>query len=132
MSLPNPALWLGIELRANGRATMSKRTESVVNIQGRQLKLSNLEKVLYPAAAFSKAQLIDYYVRIAPVLLPHLRGRPLTMKRYPEGVGGMHFYEKNCPTHRPARPWRHSDRQWDLHTIRTRCRPNHKFHIGSG
>ncbi len=75
--------------------------KSVVEVQGRRLELSNLDKVLYPEARFSKAQVIDYYVRIAPVLLPHLHGRPLTMKRYPEGVNGLHFYEKNCPSHRP-------------------------------
>lgn len=96
---------------------MSKRTESVVDIQGRQLKLSNLDKVLYPVAGFTKAQIINYYVRIAPVLLPHLRGRPLTMKRYPNGVGGMHFYEKNCPTHRPdwvktAPIWSEGNSRW--------------------
>ncbi|HLH07648.1 MAG TPA: non-homologous end-joining DNA ligase [Terriglobales bacterium] len=79
---------------------MAKQT-TIIEIEGRELKLSNLDKVLYPAAGFTKAQLIDYYVRIAPVLLPHLKGRPLTMKRYPEGVGGEFFYEKNCPTHRP-------------------------------
>jgi bifunctional non-homologous end joining protein LigD len=72
-----------------------------VNVGGKRLKLSNLDKVLYPAAGFTKAQVIDYYVRISPVLLPHLRGRPLTMKRYPEGVAGPHFYEKHCPDHRP-------------------------------
>jgi len=80
---------------------MAKNT-STIEIQGRQLEVSNLDKVLYPADGFTKGQLIDYYVRIAPVLLPHLRGRPLTMKRYPNGVDGMFFYEKNCPTHRPA------------------------------
>jgi bifunctional non-homologous end joining protein LigD len=80
---------------------MAKRTESVIEIQGRQLKLSNLEKVLYPAAGFTKGQVIDYYVRIAPVLLPHLKDRPLTLKRYPEGVNGMFFYEKSCPKYRP-------------------------------
>jgi bifunctional non-homologous end joining protein LigD len=79
----------------------STASESVVEIQGRRLKLSNLDKVLYPAIGFTKAQVIDYYVRIAPVLLPHLHGRPLTMKRYPEGVHAGHFYEKNCPRHRP-------------------------------
>jgi bifunctional non-homologous end joining protein LigD len=73
----------------------------VVEIEGKQLKLSNLSKVLYPAAGFTKGQVIDYYVRIAPVLLPHLRGRPLTLKRYPEGVDGQFFYEKSCPRHRP-------------------------------
>jgi bifunctional non-homologous end joining protein LigD len=80
---------------------VAKRTESVVNIGGRELKVSNLEKVLYPRAGFTKAQMIDYYVRVAPVLLPHLKDRPLTMKRYPEGVEGMFFYEKSCPKHRP-------------------------------
>jgi bifunctional non-homologous end joining protein LigD len=79
------------------------RQVSTVEIEGKQLTLSNLNKVLYPAAGFTKAQVIDYYVRVAPVLLPHLKNRPLTMKRYPEGVSGMHFYEKNCPSHRP--PW---------------------------
>ncbi len=79
---------------------MAKET-TIIEVEGRELKLSNLDKVLYPATSFTKAQLIDYYVRIAPVLLPHLKGRPLTMKRYPEGVEGQFFYEKNCPTHRP-------------------------------
>ena len=69
--------------------------ETVVDIQGKKLKLSNLEKVLWPEVGFTKGQLIDYYVRIAPVLLPHLKGRPLTLKRYPNGVNGMFFYEKN-------------------------------------
>jgi len=77
------------------------KDQSVIEIEGKQLKLSNLSKVLYPAAGFTKAQVIDYYVRIAPVLLPHLRGRPLTLKRYPEGVDGQFFYEKSCPRHRP-------------------------------
>ncbi len=72
-----------------------------IEIQGRTIRLSNLEKVLYPEAGFTKAQVIEYYLRIAPVLLPHLKDRPLTMKRYPEGVNAGHFYEKNCPKHRP-------------------------------
>jgi bifunctional non-homologous end joining protein LigD len=80
---------------------MAKRSEQVVEIEGKKLTLSNLDKVLYPAVGFTKGQLIDYYVRIAPVLLPHLEGRPLTLKRYPNGVNGMFFYEKNCPEHRP-------------------------------
>ncbi|MGZ7074116.1 MAG: non-homologous end-joining DNA ligase LigD, partial [Candidatus Angelobacter sp.] len=77
------------------------RKESVIEVEGRQIKLSNLEKVLYPKAGFTKDQVIDYYVRIAPVLLPHLADRALTLKRYPNGVDGMHFYEKNCPSYRP-------------------------------
>lgn len=76
--------------------------KTVVNIEGRELTLTNLEKVLYPGSGFTKAQVIDYYARIAAVLLPHLRDRPLTMKRFPEGVRGFHFYEKNCPAHRPG------------------------------
>ena len=75
--------------------------ESVVEIQGRSLKLGNLDKIMYPETGFTKAQVIDYYVRIGPALLPHLHDRPLTMKRYPNGVTGMFFYEKNCPKHRP-------------------------------
>jgi bifunctional non-homologous end joining protein LigD len=72
-------------------------------VGGRQLKLSNFDKVLYPEAGFTKGQVIDYYTRIAPVLLPHLHQRALTLKRYPNGVDGQFFYEKNCPKHRP--PW---------------------------
>jgi bifunctional non-homologous end joining protein LigD len=75
--------------------------ETVVEVGGEKLKLTNLDKVLYPATGFTKGQVIDYYVRIAPVLLPHLKGRPLTMKRYPGGVDQEFFYEKNAPKHRP-------------------------------
>jgi bifunctional non-homologous end joining protein LigD len=75
--------------------------DTAVEVEGRQLKLSNLDKVLYPDAGFTKGQVIDYYTRIAPVLLPHLRKRPLTLKRYPNGVDAQFFYEKNCPKHRP-------------------------------
>ncbi len=93
------------------------KTSETIDIQGKQLQVSNLEKVLYPEAGFTKGQVIDYYVRVAPVLLPHLRGRPLTMKRYPNGVTGMHFYEKNCPTHRPqwvktAPIWSEGNNRW--------------------
>ena len=77
------------------------KNESVIEVDGRQINLSNLDKVLYPQTGFTKGNLIDYYVRVAPVLLPHLSGRPLTLKRYPNGVEGMYFYEKNCPVHRP-------------------------------
>jgi bifunctional non-homologous end joining protein LigD len=62
--------------------------------------VTNLDKVLYPSG-FTKGDVIDYYVRVAPVLLPHLRGRPLTLKRYPNGSDKGHFYEKRCPEHRP-------------------------------
>ncbi|HYM78325.1 MAG TPA: non-homologous end-joining DNA ligase [Candidatus Dormibacteraeota bacterium] len=76
-------------------------TDSAVEIQGRHLKLTNLEKVLYPATGFTKKDVIDYYARIAPALLPHLRGRALTRKRYPDGVEGEPFFEKNAPMHKP-------------------------------
>ena len=78
---------------------MSSRVE--VEVEGRRLSLSNLDKVMYPETGFTKGQVIDYYTRIAPVLLPHLRDRPLTLKRYPNGVEGQYFYEKQCPSHRP-------------------------------
>jgi len=73
-----------------------------VDVEGRRLVLSNLDKVLYPAAGFTKAQVIDYCTRVAPALLPHVRGRALTLKRYPDGVQGEFFFEKACPAHRPS------------------------------
>jgi bifunctional non-homologous end joining protein LigD len=75
--------------------------DQIVEVGGRQLKLTNLDKVLYPAAKFTKGQIIDYYARIAPVLVPHLAGKPLTLKRYPNGVDQMPFFEKNATKHRP-------------------------------
>jgi bifunctional non-homologous end joining protein LigD len=72
-----------------------------VEVEGRRLKLSNLDKIFYPAVGFTKAQVIDYYTRVAPALVPHMAGRPLTLKRYPDGVDGQFFYEKKCPSHRP-------------------------------
>ena len=87
-------------------------TESVVEVRvaNRTLRLTNLDKVLWPNAGFTKGQMIDYYTRVAPALLPHLRDRPLTLKRYPNGVDGQMFYEKNCPKHRP--PWVATARVW--------------------
>ncbi|HEX3739170.1 MAG TPA: non-homologous end-joining DNA ligase [Terriglobales bacterium] len=75
--------------------------DQIVEIEGRQLKLTNLDKVLYPAAGFTKGQVIDYCARIAPVLVPHLKNKPLTLKRYPNGVDSMPFFEKNATKHRP-------------------------------
>jgi bifunctional non-homologous end joining protein LigD len=72
-----------------------------VDVAGKQLSLSNLDKVMYPAVGFTKGHVIDYYTRVAPAVLPHLQDRPLTLKRYPNGVEGGHFYEKQCPSHRP-------------------------------
>lgn len=78
---------------------MSKKTE--IELAGKKLTVSNREKVLYPEVGFTKGQVIDYYIRIAPVLLPHLKNRPITLKRYPDSVDGFFFYEKQCPAHRP-------------------------------
>ena len=72
-----------------------------VDVQGRKLSLSNLDKVFYPKTGFTKGALIEYYTRVAPALLPHLQDRQLTLKRYPDGVDGQYFYEKQCPSHRP-------------------------------
>ncbi len=72
-----------------------------VRVEGRQLSVSNLDKVLFPEVSFTKAHVIDYYVRIAPVLLPHLSGRPVTFTRWPDGVEGQAFFEKNSARHAP-------------------------------
>ena len=74
---------------------------TTVTIEGRQVELSHLDKVFYPESGFTKAQIIDYYRRVAPYILPHLAGRPVMLKRYPEGVTGEFFYEKTCPAYRP-------------------------------
>src|SRR5206468_7409398 len=87
---------------------MSQKAQLVV--EGKKLSVSNLDKVLYPKVGFTKGQVIDYFIRVAPVLLPHLKDRPLTMKRYPDGVEGEFFYEKNCPSHRPK--WVQTAKVW--------------------
>src|SRR3954454_15745497 len=86
--------------------TLRKRSRDgklVAEVGDRAVPLTNLDKLMYPAAGFTKGQVIDYYARMAPVVLPHVRGRPLTLKRFPDGVGGAYFYEKNCQAHLP--PW---------------------------
>jgi len=75
----------------------------VVSVDGHELSLSNLDKVLYPQHGFTKGEVIDYYARIAPTMLPHLGDRAITLKRFPNGVDDKFFYEKNCPKARP--PW---------------------------
>src|SRR3954453_6374764 len=87
-----------------------------VTVDGKQLKLSNLDKVFYPETGFTKGQVIDYYTRIAPVLLRHLEGRHLTLKRYPNGVDGASCYEKQCPRHRPD--WVRTASVWSRHNAR--------------
>lgn len=83
-------------------------TDQLVEVEGRTLRMSNPDKVLYPKTGFTKGEVIDYYTRVAPVLLPHLRNRPLTLKRYPNGVEGKSFFEKDVSRHVP---------DW-IHTVR--------------
>ena len=73
-----------------------------VEIDGHRLSVSNLDKVLYPVVGFTKAQIIDYYVRVAPVMLPHIEDRGITLRRWPNGVTEQSFFEKRCPSHRPG------------------------------
>ncbi len=94
---------------------MPEKAELVV--ENRKIQVSNLDKVLYPKVGFTKGQVIDYYIRVAPVLLPHLKDRPLTTKRYPDGVEGEFFYEKNCPSHRPK--WVKTAKVWSEGNNRT-------------
>jgi len=75
--------------------------ETAVEVEGRTLRLSNLDKVLYPDTGFTKGEVIDYYARIGPVMLSHMRDRGITMRRYPNGVDDKSFFEKRCPSHRP-------------------------------
>ena len=74
-----------------------------VEVDGRELKLTNLEKVLYPKAGFTKGEVLDYYAKVAPAIVPHLAGRAVTLRRFPEGVDDTDaaFFEKRCPKHRP-------------------------------
>ena len=80
---------------------MSPETKIAVLVDGRTLTLTNLGKVLYPETGFTKAEVLDYYQRVAPVLLPHIADRPVTLKRYPEGVDGEAFFQKHVTAHRP-------------------------------
>lgn len=84
---------------------MSPEGSVRTTVDGRQLTISNLQKVLYPATGFTKGQVIDYYARVATVMLPHVRDRPLTMKRFPNGIDHKFFFEKHVPSHAPS--WVH-------------------------
>jgi bifunctional non-homologous end joining protein LigD len=106
---PDPLAPLGGGARTRGGGVEA-------TIEGRTLRLTNLDKVLYPETGFTKGDLIGYYAAIAPVLLPHLRDHPLTLKRYPDGVQGEHFYEKQCPSHRPE--WVQTTAVWSGRTER--------------
>jgi bifunctional non-homologous end joining protein LigD len=95
-------------VREGGPAVVirEENDKAVAVVEGREIKVSNLDKVLYPKAGFRKRDVIAYYADIAPALLPHLEGRPLTLKRYPNGVDDKYFYEKQAPSHRPE--WVHT------------------------
>ena len=80
---------------------MSPEQRVLTTVDGRELSLSNLDKVLYPATGFTKSQVLDYYARIADVMVPHTKNRPTTFRRYPNGVDGTSFYEKHAPAHQP-------------------------------
>ena len=82
---------------------------------GRQLRITNWDKVLFPETGFTKGDLVAYYARIAPAVLPHLHDRPLTLKRYPNGVDSQYFYEKQSPSHRPDWVADEADRRRQLH-----------------
>ena len=77
-------------------------TQSQLTVNGKSINVSNLDKVFYPKTGFTKGNVIDYYIRVSPFLLAHLKDRPITLKRYPNGVEGFFFYEKQCPPGRPA------------------------------
>jgi len=78
-----------------------RSTKQRFEVDGHELLLSNLDKILYPEAGFTKGQVIDFYIRVSRFLLPHLKDRPVTLKRYPNGVSGKHFYQKDAPRYRP-------------------------------
>ncbi len=79
-----------------------RKSLRIAQIDGRLVRLTNLEKVLFPSTGFAKRDLVRYYSQIGPTVLPHLMDRPFTFKRYPEGVNRPSFFEKNCPSHRPS------------------------------
>ncbi len=90
---------------------MTARSE--VRVGERSLTISNLDKVLWPSTGFTKGQLIDYYARVADVMVPHLQARPMTLRRWPDGVEGQSFFQKNCPPHRPD--WMHAVTMGGVH-----------------
>src|SRR5438270_6604376 len=75
--------------------------EGELNVEGRKIKLTRLDKVLFPVSRTTKAEVIDYYVRVSSFILPHLKDRPVTLKRYPDGVKGEAFWDKDVPTFAP-------------------------------
>src|SRR4029453_18809740 len=80
---------------------VSQKKQATLRVAGRDVSLTNLDKVMYPEVGFTKGQVIDYYTRVARHILPHLKDRPITMKRFPNGINGQYFYEKNAPSFTP-------------------------------
>lgn len=114
-ALPPPAAQNGWRHTAALRSPRQGRSGEI-ELEGRRLKLTNLDKPIYPKTGFTKGDLIDFYLSIAPVLLPHLQDRPLTVERYPDGVEGKSFFEKQSPSHRPA--WVQTAPIWSEHSKR--------------
>ena len=80
---------------------MNQKKQVTLRVEGRDVSVSNLDKVMYPEVGFTKGQVIDYYTRVASYILPHLKDRPITMKRFPNGINGQYIYEKNTPSFTP-------------------------------
>ena len=100
---------------------------SYLDIQGRKVRVSNLDKVLWPRTGTTKGQMLDYYIKVSPWLLPCLRGRLISMQRFPNGVEAKGFYQKNCPGNPP--PWvntyaiRRKDGRQTEYVLIDSCRP---------
>jgi bifunctional non-homologous end joining protein LigD len=90
---------LGVGASKGGKVSQEK--QATLRVAGRDVSVSNLDKVMYPAVGFTKGQVIDYYTRVARHILPHLKDRPITMKRFPNGINGQYFYEKDAPSFTP-------------------------------
>jgi|ERR1051326_6814728 bifunctional non-homologous end joining protein LigD len=80
---------------------MARKTQQLT-IGRRRIEMSNLDKLVYPGTKFTKSELIDYYINVSKYILPHLKDRPVTLKRYPDGVFGEAFYEKDAPAFTPG------------------------------
>ena len=107
-------------------------TRKHVSVDGRELTVSNLSKVFFPENGLTKGEVIAFYSQIAEMILPHLKDRPLTLKRYPDGIEGEHFYEKNAPSHIPAMGEAlcgSPKRRWTGHSVRSLQRCGHP-HLG--
>ena len=92
---------LGFSVGASKAEKVTQKKQATLKVAGRDVRLSNLDKFMYPKVDFTKGQVIDYYTRVARYILPHLKNRPITMKRFPNGIDGEYFYEKDAPSFTP-------------------------------